>query len=88
MDYRDQLLCLARRYCEARNLSEARIATIILNRGAFFAHIRGGASCSVDTFLKVKRWFRDNWPEGQPWPAAVDQWGLDEGVAPQPDQAA
>lgn len=87
-DYREQLLVLAGAFSAATGKSEARIANLTAGSGMFFVNIRNGKTCTVDTFLSVKRWFRDNWPEGQPWPAAVDQWGLDEGVAPQPDQAA
>lgn len=72
MDYRAQLLALASVYGAATDRSEARVATMACNQGAFFARIRGGATCSVDTYLRIKRWFADHWPPGVGWPAGVD----------------
>jgi hypothetical protein len=73
MDYRQQLLCLASAYRAATGRSEARVATIVHNQGTFFRRIAGGAGCSVDTYLKFKQWFSDNWPEEVPWPEGVDR---------------
>ncbi len=72
MDYRTQLLTLCREYCRATGRSEARVATIVHSQGRFFDRIRDGQGCSVDTYLKVKRWFVENWPEGVAWPVEVD----------------
>jgi hypothetical protein len=76
MDYRTQLLTLAAAYSGATHRSEARLATLVANDGKFFARIRDGASCSVDTYLKSKSWFADNWPEGLAWPEGVDRPGV------------
>lgn len=72
MDYRLQLLTLAEHYGVASGLSPARVATIVCNHGGFFERLRERKTCTVDTFLKVKRWFDENWPEGTPWPEGVD----------------
>ena len=90
MDYRDQLLSLVDTYGARVNLSRARLGTIIMNQGRFFIALLPNAegkrrAVSVDNFLKVKRWFRDHWPDDHPWPPSVDLWGLDD---PAPDAAA
>lgn len=72
MDYRTQLLRLAEAYSAATGRSEARVATLAQNQGQFFKHLRAGKGCSVDTYIKVARWFRDNWPDGVEWPPGVD----------------
>lgn len=73
MDYRAQLSALVERYTEATGRSAARVGTIILNQSSFFLRIGDGGSCSVDTYLKVKRWFADNWPDQISWPDDVDR---------------
>lgn len=75
MDYRQQLLTLARVYRDATGRSEARVATIVHSQGTFFNRIRAGKGCSVDTYLKFKAWFDDNWPADTAWPAQVDRPG-------------
>lgn len=72
MDYRDQLLLLAKEYCRATGKSESRVATIVHSQGTFFDRLRSGKGCTVDTYLKVKRWFDENWPAGAAWPVGVD----------------
>ena len=72
MDYRSQILTLASTFAAATGKSEARIATIAAGSGAFFDRIKDGAGCSVDTYIKVKRWFAANWPDETPWPQGVD----------------
>ncbi|HEY4136467.1 MAG TPA: hypothetical protein VGO34_14780 [Alphaproteobacteria bacterium] len=46
---------------------------MVHNSGVFFARLRGGKGCSVDTYLKFKRWFFDNWPADVAWPEGVDR---------------
>jgi hypothetical protein len=65
------LLRLVEAYCAATKRSEARIATLIHNQGAFFDHIRRGRHCTVPTFNKAIRWFDENWPENALWPEDV-----------------
>lgn len=87
MDYRQQLLTLAKGYSAGTGRSEARVATIVHNQGAFFVRMREGKGCSVDTYLKFKRWFAENWPAGVPWPEGVDRPGVLPN-APIPDPTA
>ncbi|WP_395830293.1 hypothetical protein [Elstera sp.] len=82
MDYRTQLITLAREYSRLVGLSEARISTLIVNQGGLFGRLRAGKTCTVDTFLAVKRWFADHWPDQHPWPPGVDRWGLDDPAPP------
>jgi len=77
MEYREQLLALVKAYCSRPGApSEARIATVIRNQGAFFLKIAHGASCTVDTYLQVKEWFADHWPSDLAWPEGVDRPGV------------
>ena len=71
LDYRTQLLTLAKVYATATGRSESRVATIVQSKGTFFELLRSGRGCTVDTYLKVKRWFWDNWPESVSWPDGV-----------------
>lgn len=77
-NYREQLLALAGAFSAATGKSEARIANLTAGSGMFFVNIRNGKTCTVDTFLSVKRWFKAHWPAGHPWPPEVDHWGLEE----------
>ncbi len=88
MDYRSQLIALASAYSEARGLSEARIATIIVNSGRFFADIRAGKTCTVDTYLRVQGWFVANWPDGLDWPDGCDRPGTAPRIAERSERAA
>ncbi|WP_376956492.1 hypothetical protein ABNQ39_00440 (plasmid) [Azospirillum sp. A26] len=72
-DYRTQLTLLSETMASATGRSEARLATLAVNHGAFFDRIRGGGGCSVDMYLRVKEWFAENWPENVPWPDGVDR---------------
>ena len=75
MEYRQQLLTLAATYAGATDRSRARVATMVRNCGHFFDRLESGSSCTVDTYLKVKQWFADNWPADTPWPAGVHHAG-------------
>jgi hypothetical protein len=73
MTYRDRLFCLLEAFCAARSLSEARVATLVRNDGKFFARIRAGASCTMDSYEHCVSWFANHWPPGLAWPAGVDR---------------
>lgn len=77
MDYRIQLCTLAEAYAEATGRSVARVATIVHNQGQFFDGLSQGKACTVDTYMKVLRWFSENWPEDAAWPEGVPR--LNEG---------
>lgn len=73
MDYRQQLTRLAELYGKARKLSEASIANQIRCNGGFFARLRQGGSCRVDTMHRVLQFFSDNWPSDVSWPDGIDR---------------
>lgn len=73
MDYRQKLTRLAELYGAARNLSEASIANQIRCNGGFFARLRAGGSCRVDTMHRVIQFFSDNWPSGLSWPDGIER---------------
>lgn len=71
MDAKSRLLSVARLYCETTGLSMARVATLAHNQGAFFKRLNAGASCTLETYEKVMRWFSNNWPDGVSWPLDI-----------------
>lgn len=73
MDYRQQLTRLAELYGAKRKLSEASIANQIRCNGGFFARLRAGGSCRVDTMHRVIQFFSDRWPPDLAWPDEIDR---------------
>lgn len=71
MDFRDDLLRIARTYGEATNRSLARVSTLATNDGKFFRKIEAGSGCTVDRLNRILRWFSDNWPATVAWPEGV-----------------
>lgn len=68
IDYRQELLSRARRYCEASGLALATVSNKVMNDGKFFDRLAAGKGCTVDTYGKVMRWFDENEakPEARP----------------------
>lgn len=68
INLRDALLAIASSYENEVSAhggrSLARIATIVVNRGAFFERLRAGKTCTLETFQALICWFAlaDNWP--------------------------
>ena len=87
-------MILAEAYRAATKISEARLATVILDRSVFFTRLREGKGCNVDTLIRVRRWFHEHWPEGIAWPEGVAKWGdgIEESsqpiIEPQSSEAA
>lgn len=71
MDYREEMLTLARLYSERTKRSLARIGTLVHNQGAFFNKLEDGKTVTVETYQKVLRWFSKNWPADLEWPAEI-----------------
>lgn len=66
------LLAVSSAYCDATNLSEARVSTIVLNAGHRLKDLREGrCGIGVPTLERALQWFSDNWPEGAVWPVEV-----------------
>jgi len=70
MDSIPKFLLVVDAYCAARDISEARASTLILNGGSRLASIRSGASdIGTRRLAEAVRWLSDHWPEGAEWPA-------------------
>ena len=70
----DQLLAVARAYCQARSLSLARVSTLVFNEGKKLEAIASkGADLATGRFETAMSWFSDNWPDGAVWPEAVER---------------
>jgi len=68
------LQSLAVLWTAERTLSVSRLGTLVINDGRFFERVAGGASCTIATFERFMRFFRDptNWTDrGIPMPARV-----------------
>ncbi len=68
-----QLLAVSGAYCRAVGLSEARVSTIVFNRGARLAELRGGSDLATGSWEKAMAWFSANWPAGSPWPEGIER---------------
>lgn len=86
MNQRSELIALARMYCEHRskskNLSLARLSTLIFNHGARLANISQGADFTLHSYQKALQWFSSHWPADLPWPSDIPR------PAPSPDSPA
>ncbi len=68
----DQLLVVARAYCQIRGLSLARVSTLVFNEGKKLEAIASrGADLATGRFEAAMLWFSENWPEGADWPESV-----------------
>lgn len=61
----ERLQKLAALWAAAQQRSLSRLATIVVNDGKLFDRLQGGASCTVATYERFLRFFREagNWPE-------------------------
>lgn len=71
LDYREQILTLARVMAEHIGRSEQTISMRVYGNRRLFDRLRSGCSLTVDTYHTVKGWFAENWPPDLPWPAGV-----------------
>lgn len=53
MDLTTHLLKTAKAYAQSRNISMARLSTIVMDDGKFFARIEAGKTLTVKTYEKV-----------------------------------
>jgi hypothetical protein len=63
MNHTDELLAKAKEYCSLTGRARSGVSLEILNDSKFFDRIEAGAGCTVRTYEKVMKWFRNNWPE-------------------------
>lgn len=73
MDFRAQLIALVEAYAAAVDRKEATIANLAGRDSRFFARMREGKGCSVDTLNHMLEWFSDHWPEDAPWPEEISR---------------
>lgn len=69
----DQLLAVATEYARARNLSLARVSTLVFNDGKVFDRLSDGKDLTTGRYETSLRWLSANWPEGAQWPVNVDR---------------
>jgi len=68
----DQFAIVANAYCTARDLSVARVSTIVFNDGSKLGDLMSGAAdVTTRRYEKALQWFSDNWPDNTGWPAEV-----------------
>jgi hypothetical protein len=68
----EEVLAVADAYATAKELSEARVSTIVFNDGQRLRRVREEnadlRSRTIDTAIQ---WFSDNWPKDATWPEGV-----------------
>lgn len=62
-NYRNELIDRVDVYCAAAGVTREYVAAKIVNDGRFFKRLEDGKGCTVDTYLKVKRWLIENTPK-------------------------
>lgn len=58
-------------YRKARELSDARVSTLVFNDGGKIKSLREGTDIGVRRLQRAIQWFSDNWPENAVWPLSV-----------------
>ena len=71
LDYRSQLLTLGRVFSQRTGRSLQTISMKAHGNRQLFQHMEEGRSLTVDSYLRMKDWFAENWPVGLPWPEGV-----------------
>lgn len=66
-----QLLTVAQAYCDASEVSLARVSTIIFRDGKKFRLMEAGADLTTGNFEAAMAWFSANWPADAEWPAGI-----------------
>ena len=67
----DQFLALVNEYRRARDVSDARVSTLVFNDGSRVAQIRKGGDIGSRRLEQSIQWFSDNWPDSAKWPSCV-----------------
>ena len=71
MDAIETLISLVDAYRIARQVSDARVSTLVFNDGGRIAQIRNGGDIGARRFERAVQWFSDNWPPNAIWPTKV-----------------
>lgn len=71
----DHVLSLAERLCEARNISLARLSTLVYGSGQFFKRVDAGMHVTLRHYNDFMSYFATpgHWPDGQV-PADLVNW--------------
>jgi hypothetical protein len=65
------LLSLVDEYRRVREVSDARVSTLVFNDGSRIAQLRDGRDIGTRRLDRAIQWFSDHWPEGADWPAVI-----------------
>jgi hypothetical protein len=69
MNLIDNLLAVAAEYGAHRNLSPARVSTLVFNDGKKLTLLmRGESTVTLPVYERSMRWFSKHWPSGATWP--------------------
>ena len=73
MTAREQLLTVASAYAAARDISIARVSTIVFNHGRRLRGVAEGRDICTGTFERAMLWFSRNWPADTEWPDGISR---------------
>lgn len=69
----NQILMLARRYAQRRNITLSSVSTYACGDGSIFEKLSQGKSITAVRARKVINWFSENWPADLAWPDGVER---------------
>jgi hypothetical protein len=67
----DDVLRLARTYCECLGVSLTTAGVRAAGNDKIFVRLASGRTCTVRTLERAGAWFAESWPDGLPWPADI-----------------
>jgi|HubBroStandDraft_4_1064222.scaffolds.fasta_scaffold345688_2 hypothetical protein len=62
-DYRQDLLKAAYLFCETTGKKLSTAGAMAANDGKFFKSLINGAGCTMDRYLRVSKWLKENTPK-------------------------
>lgn len=68
-------------YRLARDVSDARVSTLLFNDGGRIGELRSGGDIGTRRLDRAIQWFSDNWPDKAEWAADIDRPAPTERVA-------
>lgn len=78
MKHSDQLLLLARAYCEATGTSMSGLGEMAVRHHKFFKRIASGQPYLSSKGDEALAWFAANWPDGVPWPEGTERFSAED----------
>jgi hypothetical protein len=64
----DGILTLARTYSQLTGRALTGVGEMSCGNGKIFVRLAAGRGANILTCERAHAWFRQNWPEGEPWP--------------------